>query len=132
MSGILPAHTFSDADRVDIRRFCGYPAYGTGEVSFVERFTRIYVMMETRMSNITDTEATVVQTYLTSLRTLEAAIPAAGANLDTDQAAVWFHNKREVSDRMDLYRVWRLKLCEFFGVPAGPGLKAGSGVRLFV
>lgn len=126
MSGILPAYTFTDADRIDLRRYMGYPAYGTGAVSFVERFTRIYVMMETKLSNMTSNEATVIQQYLTTLRTLEAAIPAAGANLDTDSAAVWTHNKQEVADRTALYRQWRFELCAVIGLPPGPYLKLGT------
>jgi hypothetical protein len=130
VSGILPAYTFTDTDRIDLRRFMGYPMYGTGAVSFVERFSRIYVMMETKLSNLTSSEATVIQQYLTTLRTLEAAIPAAGANLDTDQAAVWTHNKNEVADRIALYNNWRFQLCSIIGLPPGPYLK--SGIRLVV
>ena len=132
MSGLLPAHTFTDSDIVDLRRFCGYGVYGTGVVAFVERWTRIYVEMETRLITLTDNEAIIVQQYLTDLRALQAAIPAAGANLDTDQAAVWTHNKNEIADRRNLYRVWRLELCGFLGIPPGPHLRGGSGPRLVV
>ena len=52
---------------------------------------------------------------------------AAGANLDTDVAAVWTHNKREVADREALFTNLRKKLCEFLGVPPGPAFNSASG-----
>jgi hypothetical protein len=45
--------------------------------------------------------------YLAQLYPLEAAIPGAGGNLDTDQAAVWTHNRDEVRDRAALFDLWR-------------------------
>lgn len=130
MSDLLPAYTFTDTDRIDIRRYTGYPPYGTGAVAFIERFTRRYLDLEMRLTSLTQTEATVIQTYLADLRVLEAAIPAAGANLDTDQAAVWVHNPDELKDRMALYRAWRFQLCSLVGVPPGPYLK--TGIKLVV
>ncbi len=119
---------FTNAQRVDIRRFCWYPVYGGVPGSFQSyRFFQAYGLLEYRMSNLLAEEETVVETiYLTNLYTLESAIPAAAANLDTDVAAVWTHNKREVADREALFDSWRCKLCEFLGVPPGPG-RMGSG-----
>jgi hypothetical protein len=132
MSGTITPYTFADADRVDIRRYAGYPPYGTGVVIFPEPWVfRYYLAMETRLNNLTPTEGAVIAARLVELRTLEAAIPTAGANLDTDQAAVWKHNANELRDRMTLYRSWRLELCNTLGIPPGPYLKAG-GVRLVV
>lgn len=131
MSGTVTPYVWSDTDRVDLRRYAGYPPYGTGIVVFPEPWVfRYYLAMEARLSNLTPTEATIVQQKLTDLRTLETAVPAAGANLDTDQAAVWYHNKNEVRDRMGLYRMWRVELCNILGIPPGPYLK--TGIRLVV
>jgi hypothetical protein len=71
-------------------------------------------------------ELAIIRQYLQTLYTLESAIPAAGANLDTDKAAVWTHNKDEVSDRMTLFDNWRRRLCAFIGVPNGPHLHGGG------
>lgn len=68
----------------------------------------------------------VVNTYLANLTTLETAIPATGANLDTDQAAVWKHNKNEQIDRDRLFDSWRRRLCNFLGVPPGPNFGGAS------
>src|ERR1700759_1133098 len=112
MSGTTTPYTFADTDRVDARRYCGYPPFGTGVVIFPEPWVwRYYLALETRLSNLTPTEGAVIAARLVELRTLEAAIPTAGANLDTDQAAVWKHNANELRDRMMLYRSWRLELC---------------------
>lgn len=135
---LLPAATFVDSDLVDIRRFAGYPAYGTGVIVFpFPWWFQYYQALETRLQNLTANEATVVQTYLTNLRTLEAAIPGAGANLDTDQAAVWKHNANEVRDRTRLYDDWRMRLCGFLGVPPGPdlngaGASSGNGMKITI
>lgn len=117
----------TNAQKVDIRRYCGYPAYGGQPVqAFGHRFFQWYGTLEFRMNNLQAEEETVVGAMLTTLGTLEAAIPAAGANLDTDQAAVWTHNKNEVRDRSRLFDLWRRRLCDFFGVPVGPNF-GGSG-----
>lgn len=127
---------FSNAERVDIRRFCYYPVYGGTPSSFQSyRFFQSYGLLEYRLSNLAAEEEAVVRTtFLANLYTLEAAIPAASANLDTDQAAVWTHNKREVADRRALFASWRKDLCEFLGVPPGPAFNsaAGSGLSLVV
>lgn len=130
----VPAHTFAEADLIDIRRFAGYPAVGTGVIVFpFPWWFRYYSALETRLQNLTDAEATVVSTYLGQLRTLETAIVGAGDNLDTDKAAVWERNRREVADRTALLDQWRQKLCGFLGVPPGPDLgQSGGGMRIIV
>jgi hypothetical protein len=83
--------------------------------------------MQHRLTNLRpEEESILVNTYLTNLYVLEAAIPAAGANLDTDQAAVWTRNKSEVGDRTKLFNQWRRNMCAFIGVAPGPSLGAGG------
>jgi hypothetical protein len=123
------AYTFTDAQLVDIRRFCGYPVYGSGAVVFPAPWTmKQYMALEYKLQNINTDEANVViNTYLANLNTLETAIPATGANLDTDAAAVWIHNKNEQRDRERLFDSWRMRLCQFLGVPPGPNFGAANG-----
>ena len=119
---------FTNAQLVDIRRFCGYPTYGSQYTpASGYRFATQYGVLEYKMANLqAEEQAVVITTYLTDLYILEAAIPTAAANLDTDSASVWFHNKKEIKDRTDLFNQWRLALCEFLGVPPG-GMLAGGG-----
>lgn len=125
--------SLTNAQKVDIRRYCGFPVYGgTPTQAFGYRFFQWYGTLEFRMNNLCVEEETVVTTMLTTLNTLEAAIPGSGANLDTDQVAVWTHNKREVKDRADLYDLWRGKLCAFFGVPPGPQFGSNNSITLVV
>ncbi len=135
-SGQTPAVSdpLTDAEMVDVRRFCGYPAYGTGTNSdFVFRFSVTYVELEYHIRALSDPELAVVRSKLADLTTLDAAIPAAGANSDTDQAAVWKHNPREIQDRQRLFTMRRRDLCEFIGIPAGPSLqRAGNSVTFIV
>src|SRR4051812_24378528 len=107
---------YTDAEIVDIRRFCGYPAFSGIGLTFVYDPG----VLGTQLLRMTDAEQAVARTYLTTLRTLETAIPGAAANLDTDQAAVWYRNKREVSDRGALFDSWRRRLCGFIGIQPGP------------
>lgn len=128
-------YVFTDAQLVDIRRFAGYQVYGTGAVIFPEPwFFKYYLAMEARLQNMTADEANVVITiYLPNLYTLELAIPGATQNLDTDQAAVWHHNKDEVRDRKRLFTEFRMQLCDFLGIPPGPGLnRSASGTLQMV
>lgn len=121
-------YSFTSAQLVDIRRFCGYPAIGDGNVLFpFPWIMRQYQALEYRLQHMsTDEGNVVVNTYLTNLYTLESAIPGAGANLDTDQAAVWKHNANEQRDRERLFSSWRRKLCAFMGIPPGPYLSGAN------
>jgi hypothetical protein len=133
MSGsvALSAAPFTDAEKADVRRFCGYPAYGQGASGFQGwRFFQAYGLLEYRLNNLAPAEYQVVRQFLSQLYPLETAVVGAGANLDTDQAAVWKHNPNEVRDREGLYRNIRMKLCGFLGLPAGADL--GSGGVSFV
>jgi hypothetical protein len=125
---------FTEAQMVDVRRYCGYPAYGAGSSVFMfQRFTDAYNLMEDRLTSLSQTEGVVVSTYLTTLNGLEAAIPAAAANLDTDSAAVWFHNKREIQDRTAVFNDWCGRLAGYIGVPLGPffgGARQSVGMRI--
>lgn len=118
---------FLDQERVDLRRFCGYPIYGALPSGFVGyRFFNNYGLLEFRLTNLSaNEEATARALYLTgpnNLYLLEQAVTGSTANLDTVQAAVWTHNQNEVRDRMRLFNRWRKELCGFFGVPPGPNL----------
>lgn len=122
---------FTDQERVDIRRFCGYPLFGGTPQSFQSyRFFQAYGTLEYRLTNLSaDEEATLRNIYLTgtnNLYSLEQAVIGASANLDTDQAAVWTHNKHEVRDRMRLFNLWCDRLCRFLGVPRGPNFTSSS------
>ncbi len=134
MSDILPAYTFEDADLVDIYRFAGYPARGTGVILFpFPWYFKYYEAIVVRMQNLTDSEAAVVLKYLTDLRQLEAAILTAGTNMGTDVAAVWTRNKNEAQDRDRLYDNWRRRLTGFLGVPDGPDLaRTNRGSRAVI
>ena len=132
-NGIIP-YTFTDAQKVDIRRFCGFESYGTGTVVFpFPWIERRYLALEYRMNSTTPDEANVLMTIiLPNLYTLELAVPSASANLATDSAGPWVHNKHEVKDRVALLQWWRRYLCSFLGIPPGPGLVGGGTNRQIV
>ncbi len=123
---------FTDAQKTDIRRYCGYPAYGGTPQGFNGwRFFQAYGALEYRLQYLSGAEEAVVLQNLATLCQLEAAIPAASATLDTDQAAVWTRNADELRERTRLFDDWRRRLCGFLGVPPGPAL-GDSGLRLVV
>jgi len=107
---------FTDSERTDLRRHMGYPAYG---------------LLEYRLQRLSPAEESVARTYLATLATLETAITDASVSLDTDTAAAWTRNAREVAERTRLFDDWRRRLCGFFGVPPGPSL-GEAGTRLVV
>ena len=126
MSQTIPA-SFTDAQKTDIRRFCGYPAYGAGPAGFQGwRFFQAYGLLEFRIDNLSAAEVAVVATYLATLATLEDAISDAGSRLDTAEAAVWTRNPNEVRERAGLFDDWRRRLCGFLGIPPGPALGDGT------
>jgi len=117
---------------VDVRRYMGYSVSGAvGSTQYREvvkaNVTPLLVLLEFRLLNLSPEEETVVvTTYLTNLATLETAIVGTSANLDTDQAAVWVHNKRERQDREALFNSWCRRLCAFLGFAPGAGLGSGT------
>ena len=118
---------FSESEKTDIRRFCGYPAYGSTATGFGNwRFFQAYGLLEFRMNNLSAEEETIVRRHLGTLTVLEHAVPRSGDNLDTDQAAIWTRNKDELRDRTRLLQDWQHRLCGFFGVPPGPALHDSS------
>jgi len=117
----------TDAEKVGVRRHCGYPAYGGSPSGFSSwRFYQVYGLLEFRINNLSDPELVVIRKYLGTLETLEAAIPQSSDNLDTDQAAGWSRNPNEYRDREKLYDDWRSRLCSFLGIPLGPGFISNS------
>lgn len=118
MSGTLPGETLTVAELVDLRRFCGYPPGGGTHADVVARAA----------ARLVPEEIAVARIFLGQLRTLEAAVPAAGDNLDTDQAAVWTRNRDEVRDREALLRSWSGRLCAALGIQSGPMTGVGAPV----
>jgi hypothetical protein len=125
----------TDAQMTDVRRYAGYPLAGTTmtitddqDVVYMQ-FGMVTMSLHRRLTSLSTNEETVLGTYLTTLAGLETAVAGAGANLDTDQAAVWKRNRSEVGDRAALFDQWRFRMCAYLGLPPGPGL-AGGGNRL--
>jgi hypothetical protein len=124
----------TEQQKIDVRRYCGFPVYGNGvsasPPSFGYRYYEQYLILEYRLDNLAiEEETTLQEMYLSTLGRLEAAIPTASENLDTDRAAVWYHNKDEVADRYELYRLWCRRLIEYLGViPPQPMMKSFSVV----
>ncbi|MBB5373632.1 hypothetical protein [Acidocella aromatica] len=131
MSGSMVSG-FSDGQKVQVRRYCGYPAYGAGAEGFSSwRFFQAYGTLEYRLNNLAPAEVAVTLQYVSTLETIEAAIPRISENLDTESAAAWTHNADELKDREALFDSWRRRLCGFLGVPPGPAL-GQAGVALVV
>ena len=132
MSATLPT-SFTEAQKVQIRHFCGYPAYGAGAAGFNSwRFFQAYGTLEYRMNNLAVAEIMVTLQYLATLQTLEMAVPASSDNLDTQSATAWTRNPDEIQDRVKLLDNWRQRLCGFLGIPPGPALLDAGGIRLVV
>jgi hypothetical protein len=127
-------YAFTDAQLVDIRRFCGYPAMGDGNMVFPYPWImQQYLALEYRLQHMSANEGAVVaNTYLANLATLETAIVGASSNLDTASAGPWVHNANEQRDRERLFASWRLRLCDFIGVQPGPQFDGGNTVQMVV
>jgi hypothetical protein len=123
--------TLTDAQRIDIRRWMGYPSLADDELDFVRWTSRYSSMTLTeRLDALTSTEQTIlVARFLDKLDTLEDAVTSAGDNLDTLEAGPWKANPREVQQRTALFKQLRRDLCAFLGFEPGPGLGPG-GIQL--
>ena len=119
----------------DTRRWAGFPLLADNQADNSRDFAYGWVLpgvwttLYHRLTNLRpEEEATLVSVYLTPLATLEAAIVAAGANLDTDVAAVWTRNRNEVTDRIALFNYLRRQMCAFIGIAPGPSLAANTAI----
>lgn len=127
--------TLTDAEKIKVRRFCGYPVAGGMPGQFTSyRFFQAYGTLEFRLNNMAAGEETALRAKLVVLDAHEKAIEDMGCGLDTASASVWTRNKNELNDRVALYTNRRIDLCEFIGVPPyGPLTQAGgSSVRVLV
>ncbi|MBE7728844.1 hypothetical protein [Komagataeibacter sp. FXV3] len=114
----------ADSELAQARRYMGYPAMGSQDSGMQSwRFFRVYGFNEWRLRNLAPAECAQARAFIMQCQVLEGAIMAATANLDTDRAAVWTRNRTEVTDRFTLYTRWRVQLCNFLGIPPGPGLR---------
>lgn len=122
----MQASPFTAVELTDIRRFAGYTAYAAyGYILSPDMAT-----LDVQLAGMSNEEQDVVRTtFLPALKTLETAVLAASANLDTNVAAVWTHNKNEVSDRVNLFNYMRRRLVTFIGCKPGPDLRGTMVVR---
>jgi hypothetical protein len=81
------------------------------------------ISLDTRLANLSAEEENTLTTYfLANLALREQEIQDASSNLDTDSAAVWKHNRGEISDRTELFNSLRRDLCTFLGFKPGRDL----------
>ena len=123
---------FSEQEKAELRRLCGYPARGAF-LGNSQPWLQLAgaELLEFRINNLSDPEMAISRRYLGTLLALEIAIPKSADNLDTDQAAVWTRNREEYRDRVRLFDDWRRRLCGFLGVGPGPSLRS-PGLSLVV
>ena len=115
----------TEAELVLCRRYMGYPAMGginSGQQSW--RFFQVYGFNEWRMRNMAPEEYVQIRTYLGQCQTLETAILGASDNLDTDQAAVWHHNRAEVLYLFCFFYRCRMQLRSILHTPPSTMLRA--------
>ena len=121
----------TDAQKVDARRWMGYPVLGDGETDDVYSSGAFSVSLSSRLDTLTAAEETaLVDAFMTPIAALETAVTTAGDNLDTLKAGPWEANPNEVSQRTALYKQWRRDMCAFLGFAPGPALGAGGGMRI--
>lgn len=109
---------FDAAQVVAIRNYCGYGSYASyGYILAGQMAT-----LDEQMAGMVQAEVAQVLALLAILPTLDTALQNTSQNLDTTQASVWVHNTNEIADRSKLFKMYRLRLCELFNIPPGPGL----------
>ncbi|MBU3625727.1 hypothetical protein ICN48_05695 [Polynucleobacter sp. JS-Safj-400b-B2] len=124
----------TDAQKADVRRFAGYGSFGSQSLpASGYRFSTQYGVLEYKLNNFRpEEEATLTTVFLARLYQLETdQVDQTSQNLDTDEAAVWKHNKNEHRDRRALYFDFRRQMCGFIGIPPGPNL-GGGGITVIV
>lgn len=121
---------------VDVRYFMGYSVTGSstpylGSAAAPSTFRELAysdtdymgLSLDYRLATLSAEEISRVTGYfLLNLYLREAEIQTAAANLDTDKAAAWTHNRDEVAHRTSLFTALRRDLCRFMGFAGGSAL----------
>ena len=125
---------FTDSQKVQIRKFCGYPLYGGVPIpNFGFRFFQAYGDLEFRLTNMApDEEAEVTTYFLPKLLQLQTDVYDVRLNSDPAQAAVWYRNPKELREREQNYDKWRKWLCDFIGCQYGPYLQNENQLRIVI
>lgn len=102
---------------VSVRRYCGFP------ISAMVAAANAPDALSVALPLLSAEEEAVIRTvFLPTLVTLELELLSASATLNTQSAAVWTRNANEMAERSLLYRMRRMMLCRFLGVPFGAGI----------
>ncbi|WP_424139374.1 hypothetical protein [Roseomonas chloroacetimidivorans] len=122
---------FTDQEKTDIRRLCGYPPIGTlllaGPAGVNPVAYRIQVNdFEDRLVSLTPTEEAAARGILKDALVVEASMLTMAGNLDVAKAAVFTRNPLEMQERMQLLGWYRGRLLAALGAAFGPGLGGGS------
>jgi hypothetical protein len=125
----------TDAQKVDVRRWMGYPTLNAGYPDTIYTVawdrSQFPVSITEKLANLTgDEEMVLIEKFLTPLESLEAAILTVSDNLDTNVAAVWQRNTNEQADRERLFDSVRRRMCAFLGFKPGPELGGGGSLNL--
>ena len=123
---------FSDAEKVDVRRYCGYETYGgEGSAGFQGwRYYQEYGLLEFRMNNLAPAEYANVRFRLSLLTPIEAALAAMYATINVAGAGPFTRNALEYEDRQRHYSGMRRELCAAVGITPGPLLPGARGGRI--
>lgn len=128
--------TLTTQEMVDVRRHCGYGAFGSsGNVSLMYfRFFPQYNTLEYRLHNLSDEEVSVIQdNYLPNLNQLESDLFEMRAAQIVESAAVFHRNMGEADDRIANLTFHKKLLLSFLQLPPGPWFVGGSsGCRMIV
>lgn len=119
----------TDAQKVDVRRWMGYPTLNGNEPDYVFSNVSAYgqVSLGNKLDNLSAAEEdALINLYLTPLASLEAALLATSDSMDTQAAGPFIANPREVAERTALYNKWRRDMCGYLGFKPGPMLGDGG------
>ena len=111
-------------------RWSGYAVGGIYAVGMAGQTTSYQDIVNNLDALDASQEEALTTKYLEPLATLEAALLAAGDNMDTKIAGPWTRNENEVAQRSSLYDRYRRDMCAYLGYAPGPSLGAGGGLFL--
>ena len=119
--------TLTDSERVNTRRWLGYPPLNSGEPDYVFGHTPSSVSLNDKLDNLTTIEEEALRNqFLTPLAAMETALVGSIDNMDTQEAGPWIANTRETGDRTRLFKQWRREMSAFLGFAPGPSLGTGG------
>lgn len=124
--------TLTEEQKMLVRHYCGYTNWGKEpNAGMGWRAWQSNAYLENKMNALTDVECLrVTDYYIPNCQAAEQNIFAVRELLLVSKAAVFTRNPLQLKENIQFFKWYRLELCRFLGIGAGPFLGGSSNTPM--